>query len=1487
MSLSSFHPACRAWFEATLGQPTPAQAEAWPAIQAGRHTLIAAPTGSGKTLAAFYAAIDQLVWQAQKAALPAVTRILYISPLKALSNDIERNLQQPLAGIEDELFLQGAHPAGIRVAVRSGDTPAADRQKMLKNPPHILVSTPESLYLLLTSIHGRNMLRGVTTVIIDEIHAMLGDKRGSHLSLSLERLQALIQSQGAGQSLQRIGLSATQKPVDLVASYLTGAAEVGNCVIVDSGYNRKRDIRIEVPQSPLTALMSNEVWGELYERLVELINSHKTTLVFVNTRRLSERLALALSERLEVENLAGDNVKLVSSHHGSMSKEHRLRAEQQLKAGKLKVLVATASMELGIDIGSVDLVVQFSSPKSIATFLQRVGRSGHSVGGTPKGILFPLTRDDLVECTALVDSIYRQELDKILMPEAPLDILSQQIVAELAARQDEDPSPQSMDALFTMMTRAWPYRNLRRDNFDQLLKMLADGYSTRLGRRGAWLHLDRINNRASARRGARLTALTNGGAIPDMFDYQVVLDPDDIVVGNLNEDFALETLPGDVFSLGTHSWQLMKVDGLKVRVRDAHGQKPTVPFWFGEGPGRTSELSFAVSRLRETIDDYLMNESAQQAILWLTGELGLPAAAATQLVDYLHVGRKALGMMPTQQTLVMERFFDEVGDMHVVIHAPFGSRLNKAWGLALRKRFCRTFNFELQAAANEDSIVISLGSVHSFPLDEVFSYLHSNSVTDVLTQALLDAPMFEVRWRWNATRSLAIQRNRAGKRVPPQFQRMDAEDLVAQVFPDQLACQENITGKREIPDHPLVQQTIHDCLTEAMDIDGLLALLQAFESQSLTLVALDLREPSPFAQEIINARPYAFLDDAPFEERRTNAIRNRSWADPAETDAYSRLDDGAIKRVQEEAWPLMRDAEEMHDALYCAGFMTTQELSNAGHQALFASLQRQGRAVVKVSGSPLISLTAELMPVLQAALPDAMFDAQPSLPAALLAEAPDADQAVQILVRRRLDVLGPVTAAALAEQSGIAVNRIDQALLKLESEGFAFRGRFSSGSVGRSDAESLQWCERRLLQRIHRYTMDAHREAIKPVSLQAFTLFLFELHELRQQTLQPRPVPLPSMVEGQALLERTMQRLEGLAAPAAAWEGEIFPSRLAMYDPAWLDLMCISGRLVWGRYTPPAQVTAVRANSRRNAGPIKATPITVCSRSLMDLWQQLAAAQWQDRSSLSAPAQQALDMLRQRGASFFAEIRQHTGLLPAQLEKALAELVASGLLTSDSFTGLRALLTPESRKPSLSRNPGRQRQRRRGYSVEEAGRWSLIQIPAAHHELDSDAVETLTMVYLRRWGVLSRQIIARENSAPAWRDLLQVLRRMELRGILRGGRFIEGLGGEQFALPETIAPLREQARKLRETAESADWNTAFYVSLAATDPVNHLPLFLPDVKLARTNRNRVLYKGGIPVAVLEGDAVRFLREMPAKHQWVLEQLLRRQDVNPRLRAYLA
>ena len=1345
-ALDDFHPASRAWFEQQFGQPTQAQAEAWPQIRAGRHTLIAAPTGSGKTLAAFYAAIDALLQRGVANTLSAGVQIVYVSPLKALSNDIRKNLEQPLDGIAEQLHLQGLAPVDIRIAVRTGDTPASERARMAKKPPHILVTTPESLYLLLTSASGRAMLATARSLIVDEIHALLGDKRGSHLALSMERLQQLIRAQGGG-ALQRIGLSATQKPIQLVANYLVGHAReslpqcdpgcetgretgcetggdkrdcidgaaqaaassadrawpIADCAIVDSGFRRELDIRIEVPSSPLSALMSNEVWEELYARLVDLITSHETTLVFVNTRRLSERLALALAERL------GDDV--VCSHHGSMSKDHRHNAEQRLKAGSLKVLVATASMELGIDVGSVDLVVQFSSPKSIATFLQRVGRSGHSIHGTPKGILFPLTRDDLIEASALVHSIRRGELDAIVMPEKPLDILAQQIVAEVSAqvhdvgrespaapksarrkrgkgstdgngaRSDEDswalgqddgrpeqvdslvesplesplespvespaenlregpadskstvftplaqalaemrskqsrtppisvtpakpetrsaalaaaraglglrpklaehasavdaqtddasheppaaiaagdsqsailvPSTGSntsgnyqestndsqesqpaeqphygavraaqahaehdaeaaakntaeaaaeytaeddtlpldswgVDELFGLVTRAFPYRDLSFEEFEDTLRMVADGYTSRRGKRGALLHYDAINRRVRPRRGANLISLTNGGAIPDMFDYQVVLDPEDTVVGSLNEDFALDSLPGDIFTLGTHAWQILRVDGLKVRVRDAQGQQPTVPFWFGEGPGRTLELSTAVSSFRQRIGELILDESADAATRWCVDSVGMPGAAATQVVDYLQAGMNALGAMPTRETIVMERFFDEVGDMHVVIHSPFGSRINRGWGLALRKRFCKSFNFELQAAANEDSIVISLGSVHSFPLDEVFRYLQSTTVRDVLVQALLDSPMFEVRWRWNATRSLAIQRNRSGKRVPPQFQRMDAEDLIAHVFPDQIACAENLTGRRDVPEHPLVDQTIHDCLTEAMDIDALIALIGQIERQELTLIAKDLREPSPFAQEIINARPYAFLDDAPAEERRTNAIKNRSWADPAEARDYSLLDAEAIRRVREEAWPLVHNAEELHDALQTLGYLTAPEFAAHGYERWRDSLVAQGR-LMQLAGHPQALLfAAEDLPRFKALFP--RESAELALPAFLAGTKLDEDEALRELVRARLEGLGPVTSQRLAAELLLPTKRIEAALLALEVEGFVFQGRFSPASETTGD--ETEWCERRLLQRIHRYTIDTHRKAIKPVSLQPYTLFLF------------------------------------------------------------------------------------------------------------------------------------------------------------------------------------------------------------------------------------------------------------------------------------------------------------------------------------------------------------------------------------------------------------
>jgi ATP-dependent Lhr-like helicase len=1482
MSLSSFNAVCRNWFQDRFGQPTPAQTEAWSAIQQGRHTLIAAPTGSGKTLAAFYAVIDEMIERSQNQPLPDGVQVVYVSPLKALSNDIYRNLEVPLNGIAEQLHREGKPPVAIRVAVRTGDTPQNERQKMAKNPPHILVTTPESLYLLLTSASGRAMLGTVRTLIIDEIHALLGDKRGSHLALSVERLDALV-----SQKLQRIGLSATQKPIEMVASYLVGNGNLrdgsADCVVVDSGHRRALDLSLEIPRSPLSALMSNEVWEELYQRLVALIESHDTTLVFVNTRRLSERLALALTERL------GEGS--VCSHHGSMSKEHRHAAEQRLKAGDLKVLVATASMELGIDVGSVDLVVQFASPKSIATYLQRVGRSGHSVGGTPKGVLFPLTRDDLVECTALLDSVGRGELDRIIMPEKPLDILSQQIVAEVSAPGAADSESEltwSGDRLYRLFANAYPYRNLTRQEFDEIILMLSEGYTTRRGRRGAHLHLDRINDRIRPRRGSGLIALTNGGAIPDMFDYQVVLDPEDTVVGTLNEDFALEALPGDVFTLGTHSWQLLKVDGLKVRVRDAQGMPPSIPFWFGEGPGRTRELSEAVSRLRSQVAESLLESSQQQTTARVMEWTGISQAAAQQLVDYLHAGLQSLGEMPTRETLVIERFFDEVGDMHLVIHSPFGSRINRGWGLALRKRFCRTFNFELQAAANEDSIVISLGSVHSFELQEVYNYLQSASLRDVLVQALLDAPMFEVRWRWNATRSLAIQRNRAGKRVPPQFQRMDAEDLVAHVFPDQIACFENIQGKREVPDHPLVNQTIHDCLTEAMDIDELTALIGSIERRELNLVAKDLREPSPFAQEIINARPYAFLDDAPFEERRTNAIKNRSWLDPAETGNLAVLDPEAIRLVREQAWPLVGNADELHDALLSLAYLTAREVDDLEYRDRLQQLIGQQRTCQVIENGPqgnkALWIAAERLPMFRTAFPQARFEPELDLPDELNRQVWQAEDAVREIVRGRLEGSGPVTAAQLASQCGLPESSIDAALLALEVEGYAFRGNFTATAAA-PQSDTVEWCERRLLQRIHRYTIDAHRKAIKPVSLQDYLQYLFQRHQLQSESEDSGSERLQYSIDGQTRLQASLALLDGIAAPAAAWEADIFPARVRDYDPNWLDVMCISGRVAWGRFTPSA--SRAGAEQRRQPGPIRSTPIVLASRENLDLWQSLAATYNNGVDDLQCGHEAAViarDLL-DHGASFVADIRNRTGLLRAQIEQGLAELVSLGRATSDSFTGLRALLTPSDRKPGARTRSGR----RAMFGIEDAGRWSLLTGNADRLRgnssrnnpgLTEDQLERLIHIYLQRWGVLFRKILEREVVAPPWRDLLRVLRRMELQGNLRGGRFIAGVSGEQFTYSDTVDGLRKISRQQRDDRPQE------YISLAAADPLNLLGLLSPGSRLPRLASNRVLFGDGVPLAVLQGNQASFLRAIPAEQQWKLQQILLQRHFPPRLRSYL-
>ena len=1430
MTLNIFHSAVAAWFQQSFAVPTPAQAEAWPAIKAGRNVLIAAPTGSGKTLAAFLSAIDALVRQGLKDGLRDETQIVYVSPLKALSNDIHRNLEIPLAGIGEALRAGGLPEVNIRTWVRTGDTPSGERQRMGKRPPHIVVTTPESLYILLSSESGRAMLQTTRAVIVDEIHALAPNKRGSHLALSLERLSSL-----CGGGLQRIGLSATQKPIEKVAHFLVGAGSAddpgANCLIVDSGHYRDRDLELELPPSPLEAVMSANVWDQVYDRLSELIEDHRTTLIFVNTRRMVERVTRKLSDRL-AENC-------VATHHGSLAKEQRFDAERRLKNGELKAMVATASLELGIDIGEVDLVCQLGSPHSIASFLQRVGRSGHKVGGKPRGRLFPLSRDDLVECASLIVSANRGELDRLLMPSEPLDVLAQQIVAEVSAREWKE------SELFSLVRRAWPYRKLSRETFSAVLRMLGEGFSTRRGRRGSLIHRDEINGVLRGRRGARLTALTSGGTIPDNSDFQVLLEPENHIVGTVNEDFAVESLAGDIFQLGNTAYRILRVERGVVRVEDAHGAPPTIPFWLGEAPGRSDELSGCVSRLRAEIEERLgLDPQGKGALRWLVQDLRLSSAAAEQLLDYLRTAHGALGCLPTQDTLVFERFFDEAGGMQLVIHSPYGSRINRAWGLALRKRFCRKFNFELQAAATEDNIVLSLTTAHSFELADVARYLHSASVKSLLIQALLDAPMFATRWRWVAGVSLALPRFRGGKKVPPQLTRMAAEDLIGTVFPDQLACAENLVGEREVPDHPLVNQTIADCLNEAMDIDGLERLLTGLESGSIRVIARDLTQPSPLAQEVLTARPYAYLDDAPLEERRTQAVMSRRWLDPETASELGQLDADAITRVRDEAWPDPANADELHDALVWLGVLTEAEVSSRVNWGEWLGELVRTRRVTRCS-TPGASFwaAAERLPHVQALWPDVALDPAITPPAsAEPCETPE--QGLVELVRGRLEGQGPLTPTELATTLGLDAERILTALAALESEGFALSGCFRPG------VSTQEWCERRLLARIHRYTVKRLRAEIEPVAARDYTRFLFEWQRVTPDSRMDGPLAVPEIVE----------QLAGFEAPAAAWEKEILPARLASYSPTQLDDACLAGRVAWARLTP---INGKPKRNGRRTTPLKSTPITLVPRRDARIWAALSLPA--APVSASANASKIAAFIHENGASFFEEIVEGTHLLRAQVEEALSELVAWGLVSSDSFGGLRALLTPSSERRRRLRHGRRQR----GSGLEGAGRWAfawpnrLKQSKAATDQ--GDYVEHIARILLKRYGVVFMRMLDREAAwLPKWRDLLRVYRKLEARGEIRGGRFVAGFSGEQFALPEAIGRLREVRR--REAREAL-------ISLSGADPLNLAGILTPGPKLPALTGNRVLYRDGIPLALLQGNEVQFLQSLDPRSEGLARMAL--------------
>ena len=1452
-ALAWAHPVVQEWFTAKFGTATEPQQHGWPSILAGNPTLISAPTGSGKTLSAFLVCIDHLLRQAISGNLLPETQVVYVSPLKALSNDVQKNLDGPLAEIQALANQRGYMCPQIRTGVRTGDTLTKERTQMLKHPPHILVTTPESLYILLTAGKSRENLRRVRTVIVDEIHAIADDKRGAHLALTLERLDALVCGEnrlspgafltGLATPPLRIGLSATQNPIKLVAAFLTGVGRIP-ATIIQVGQRRTLDLGIEIPSEELGSIATTSMWTEIFDKLAAFTEQHRSTLVFVNTRRLVEKISFELAERLGIEHVA--------AHHGSLSRTLRLDAEQRLKNGEIKILIATASLELGIDIGDIDLVCQIASTRAVATAMQRVGRAGHWRGAVPKGRFFATTRDDLMEQAALVRKMKAGELDLLEIPHEPTDVLMQQIVAMVGAEPWEE------ETLFQVVRRAYPYRGLTREHFDKLIHLLTEGIESTRGKYGAYLLRDGVHGQLHPRRGSRMIAISNGGAIPDSNLFAVILQPEGVQIATLDEHFAVDSSPGDVVLLGTTSWRIQKVESIgRVLVEDAHGAPPTIPFWEGEAPQRTGVLSDGVGDLRETISALTPNVSPTDLGIaaktqathaprshpeivacsqWLQENCCIAESAAFQLITYIVSGRAILGAVPSKTTIIAERFFDDGGGMQLILHAPFGGRINKAWGLALRKRFCRGFNFELQAAATDNGINIALAEQHSFPLSDVFQFLTEHTAQELLEQAAIASPIFKNRWRWAAGRSLQLLRFSKGKRIAPQIQRTRSDDLLANVFPQAAACFETIVGDIQIPDHPLCNEVMKDVLTEAMDIEGLKQILRDIASGAIRCLAVDTPVPSQFAHELLNAMPYAFLDDADANERRARATSLRKGLPSSAKDEAGRIDPAAIATIRREIAPDLRDEHELHDFLHSLVVLPVsylQEQAESRHWPLFYQrLQANGRVhTIDLHGIPCWTTTERLPHG------SALHNETTSV---------TKQEAIQKLVQGWLQITGPTTATDLAARFSLDPGDLYQAFLHMEMQGLLLRGVFEHPAT-KVDHE-IEWCERRILQRIHRLTLATLRKQVEAVPPAVYMRWLLGWQHLAPQTQL-------SGVEG--VLE-ALSQLEGFEAPAVEWERTLLPARVANYDPRWLDELCLSGAVGWGRISPHPAWSVGEGSAPRRVIPTNAAPITFFLRETAD-WLPLALeAQCVDEPNLnralSPEAVQIRTHLVTRGATFTNDLQRITGLTKPQTQHALWELATAGLAAADGFDQLRAMMDPrrKSQTSDATRRPTRT----------NAGRWSLLcdevepaplkptkaeaqQAAIARARALDRAHESAARMLLARYGILFRDLLTREANAPRWRDLLNILRRLEARGEVRGGRFVTGFNGEQFALPHAVESLRGTRNVASETE----------VTVAAADPINLAGIVVPGERVPSVPGKQVVYRNGAAIQPESAEAV--------------------------------
>ncbi len=1182
----------------------------------------------------------------------------------------------------------------------------------------------------------------------------------------------------------------------------------------------------------------------------------------------SRKISFELSERLPPEDVAG--------HHGSLSRTLRLDAEQRLKRGEIKILIATGSLELGIDIGDVDLVCQINSTRAVAVAMQRVGRAGHWRGAIPKGRFFATTRDDLVEQAALIRNMRAGELDLLEIPDAPIDVLMQQIVAACGA----EPWPE--DALFNTFRRAWPYRNITREHFNELLHLLHEGIESSRGRYGAYLLRDGVQRELHPRRHARMTAIANGGAIPDTSLFSVILQPEGVQIATLDEHFAVDSSPGDVVLLGNNSWRIQKIESAgRVLVEDAHGAPPTIPFWEGEAPQRTAVLSQSVADLREKVavltpdvaPNHLISigseatcldseawegaprapaEQIAAAIAWLQHECCLCRSAAMQILTYIVAGRAALGAVPTQKTIIAERFFDDGGGMQLILHTPFGGRVNKAWGLALRKRFCRGFNFELQASATDNGINISLAEQHSFPLADVWRFLTEHTARELLEQASITSPIFKNRWRWAAGRSLQLLRMQKGKRIAPQIQRTRSDDLMANVFPQAAACFETIVGDIQIPDHPLVREVMKDVLTEAMDIDGLIEILRGIDSGAIRCLAVDTPTPSQFAHELINAMPYAYLDEADAAARRARATTlGRSLPASVEQGA-GRLDPAAIATVRAELWPDLRDEHELHDLLLQLvvlplDFIDTDRARD--WPVFYERLSAKGRALTLPIAGKVCWIAAERVPFLSSLQADDSAEVKSS-------ESVTHADAVLKCVQGWLQILGPVTASVLGRQLGVSAAPVFGAFVTMEMQGLLLRGTFENapGNADELHDHEVEWCERRILQRIHRLTLGTRRKQVEPLPPAVFMRWLLHWQHLAPQT----------QLTGEEGLLEVLSKLEGFEAPAVEWERTLLPARLANYDPQWLDALCLSGAVGWGRISPhPAWQTGQgsgpegKINRPRRVIPTNAAPITFFVRESADWLPHALAEQCVDESTLlAALSPEALavrTLLRQRGACFSNDLQRLLGFTRPQTQHALWELATAGIASADGFDQLRGMMDP--RRKQAAQAPASLARRAAGRTT--AGRWSLLcdeaeapaDIAGALHkptpaELTAQAIatarrldaahESAARMLLCRYGVLFRDLLDRESNAPRWRDLLGILRRLEARGEIRGGRFVSGFSGEQYALPEAVESLRL----------SRGAGTPAEISVAASDPMNLAGIVVPGTRVPSVPGRHVRFHDG-------------------------------------------